>query len=195
MKLNLTYNSTVIKKCCISNSLDGTEDDYLFMEESNSDGENDIDFDDVPEDITEDEYADFSCYPTMKVHKSVGWAWVLSAKLNPSTGLHRQSSGISPLGVKITCGNWYRLYDATLKSDTSFWGIVHVCKGTDHNREPSTIIRQPTRGGCQLRYHPRHLSMVPNYEVRRQYPLCCFIVLRNRQVAMHIKGRRVKRNR
>ncbi|GFT55847.1 hypothetical protein TNCV_567041 [Trichonephila clavipes] len=35
-----------------------TEDDYLFMEESNSDGENDTDFDDVPEDITEGEYAD-----------------------------------------------------------------------------------------------------------------------------------------
>ncbi|GFW64794.1 DDE-1 domain-containing protein [Trichonephila clavipes] len=45
------------KKCSISNSLDGTEDDYLFMEGSNSDGENDTDFDDVPEDITEDEYA------------------------------------------------------------------------------------------------------------------------------------------
>ncbi|GFW35224.1 hypothetical protein TNCV_1695391 [Trichonephila clavipes] len=42
----------------MSNSLDGTEDDYLFMKESNSDGENDTDFDDVPEDITEDEYAD-----------------------------------------------------------------------------------------------------------------------------------------
>ncbi|GFS75303.1 hypothetical protein TNCV_719701 [Trichonephila clavipes] len=38
--------------------LNGAEDDYLFMEESNSDGENDTDFDDVPEDITEDEYAD-----------------------------------------------------------------------------------------------------------------------------------------
>ncbi|GFV34782.1 thymidine phosphorylase [Trichonephila clavipes] len=36
---------------------DGTEDDYLFMEESNIDGENDTYFDDVPEDITEDEYA------------------------------------------------------------------------------------------------------------------------------------------
>ncbi|GFT67519.1 hypothetical protein TNCV_2361211 [Trichonephila clavipes] len=36
----------------------GTEDDYLFMEESNSDGENDTEFNDVPEDITEDEYAD-----------------------------------------------------------------------------------------------------------------------------------------
>ncbi|GFW97453.1 hypothetical protein TNCV_4991291 [Trichonephila clavipes] len=45
------------KKCSISNSLDGTEDDDLFME-SNSDGENDTGFDDVPEDITEDEYAD-----------------------------------------------------------------------------------------------------------------------------------------
>ncbi|GFX40387.1 pogo transposable element with KRAB domain [Trichonephila clavipes] len=38
-----------LKKCSMSNSLDGTEDD-LFMEESNSDGENDTDFDDVPED-------------------------------------------------------------------------------------------------------------------------------------------------
>ncbi|GFX70296.1 pogo transposable element with KRAB domain [Trichonephila clavipes] len=39
------------KKSSISNSLDETEDDYLFMEQSNSDGENDTDFD---EDITED---------------------------------------------------------------------------------------------------------------------------------------------
>ncbi|GFY16284.1 HTH CENPB-type domain-containing protein [Trichonephila clavipes] len=37
---------------------DGTAGDYLFVEESNSDGENDTDFDDVPEDITEDEYAE-----------------------------------------------------------------------------------------------------------------------------------------
>ncbi|GFW25380.1 hypothetical protein TNCV_3721081 [Trichonephila clavipes] len=35
------------KKC-----LDGTKDNYLFMEERNSDGENDTDFDDVPDDIT-----------------------------------------------------------------------------------------------------------------------------------------------
>ncbi|GFX28595.1 hypothetical protein TNCV_3336551 [Trichonephila clavipes] len=27
------------------------------------------------------------------------------------------------LDVKITCGNWYRLYVATLKSDTSSWGV------------------------------------------------------------------------
>ncbi|GFW49202.1 hypothetical protein TNCV_3057121 [Trichonephila clavipes] len=46
------------KKCSISNSLDGTEDGYLFIEESNSEGENDTDSDDVPEDIREDEYAD-----------------------------------------------------------------------------------------------------------------------------------------
>ncbi|GFW83074.1 hypothetical protein TNCV_4605011 [Trichonephila clavipes] len=48
-KLIVTRNSVrlfVLK--CISNCLDGTEDDY---EESNSDGENDTDFDDVPEDI------------------------------------------------------------------------------------------------------------------------------------------------
>ncbi|GFV34683.1 hypothetical protein TNCV_1449871 [Trichonephila clavipes] len=32
--------------------------DYLFMEESNSDGENDTNFNDVAEDITEDKYAD-----------------------------------------------------------------------------------------------------------------------------------------
>ncbi|GFW89476.1 pogo transposable element with KRAB domain [Trichonephila clavipes] len=49
-------------KVYLSNSLDGTEDDSLFLEESNRDGENDTDFDDVPEDITEDEYVDlFIC--------------------------------------------------------------------------------------------------------------------------------------
>ncbi|GFS56714.1 pogo transposable element with KRAB domain [Trichonephila clavipes] len=41
-----------IKKCSVSNSVDQTEDDYLVMDESNSDGENGTDFDDVPEDIT-----------------------------------------------------------------------------------------------------------------------------------------------
>ncbi|GFU64979.1 uncharacterized protein TNCV_5090961 [Trichonephila clavipes] len=26
---------------------------------------------------------------------------------------------------------------------------------------------------CQLKYHPRHLTMVQNYEVRLQKPSCC----------------------
>ncbi|GFX12613.1 hypothetical protein TNCV_3157341 [Trichonephila clavipes] len=39
-------------------SHNGTEDGYLFMEKSKSDGENDTDFDDGPKDITKDEYAD-----------------------------------------------------------------------------------------------------------------------------------------
>ncbi|GFS69322.1 hypothetical protein TNCV_4011361 [Trichonephila clavipes] len=43
---------------CISNSLDGTKDDYFFMEESNSNRENDTALDNVLEDITGDEYAD-----------------------------------------------------------------------------------------------------------------------------------------
>ncbi|GFU80543.1 hypothetical protein TNCV_534171 [Trichonephila clavipes] len=51
---------------------------------------------------------------------------VLSAKLNPGTGSHRQSSGAYLWGgnwtPKITCGNWYRLCGAALKSDTSSWG-------------------------------------------------------------------------
>ncbi|GFX05642.1 hypothetical protein TNCV_3435461 [Trichonephila clavipes] len=43
------------------------ENGNIAAAKSNSDGENDTDFDDVAEDITEDEYADrFSCYPTMK---------------------------------------------------------------------------------------------------------------------------------
>ncbi|GFU82606.1 hypothetical protein TNCV_2306501 [Trichonephila clavipes] len=37
---------------------------------------------------------------------------------------HRQSSGaclplVRKLGIKITCGNWYRLYGAEIRSDTS----------------------------------------------------------------------------
>ncbi|GFX12912.1 hypothetical protein TNCV_3659081 [Trichonephila clavipes] len=77
IKLDLIQKS--FKKCSIHNSLDGTEDDYLFIEESNSDGENDTDFDDVPEDITEDEYKPiFSGYSPMKVHKA-------SLRFDPST--------------------------------------------------------------------------------------------------------------
>ncbi len=35
-------------------NLDGTEGDYLFMDQI--DGEDETEYDDVPEDITEDEY-------------------------------------------------------------------------------------------------------------------------------------------
>ncbi|GFY35111.1 hypothetical protein TNCV_5044861 [Trichonephila clavipes] len=47
---------------------------------------------------------------------------------NPSTGSHRQELRCLPLGVKITYSNWYLLYDATLKSDTSFWGMSKSAK-------------------------------------------------------------------
>ncbi|GFU36176.1 hypothetical protein TNCV_191841, partial [Trichonephila clavipes] len=36
-------------------SLDGTEDDYSFMDQSHSDDEDETELDDGPEDITEDE--------------------------------------------------------------------------------------------------------------------------------------------
>ncbi|GFT47078.1 hypothetical protein TNCV_3747341 [Trichonephila clavipes] len=42
---------------------------------------------------------------------SVYLAWMLSAKLNPSTGSYRQELRCLPLGrklgIKITCGDWY----------------------------------------------------------------------------------------
>ncbi|GFS67846.1 hypothetical protein TNCV_2295111 [Trichonephila clavipes] len=46
-----------------------TEDDYLFMDQSNSDSEDETEVDDVPEYITEAEYYNFSFYPMMKAHK------------------------------------------------------------------------------------------------------------------------------
>lgn len=44
------------KKCGISNNLNGMEDDYLIMDQSNSDREDKAEIDDVPEDITVDKY-------------------------------------------------------------------------------------------------------------------------------------------
>ncbi|GFX55502.1 hypothetical protein TNCV_267901 [Trichonephila clavipes] len=52
----IIYERRPNASCQSANSI--TEDDYLVMEESNSDGENYTEFDYVPEDITEDEYAD-----------------------------------------------------------------------------------------------------------------------------------------
>ncbi|GFX42183.1 hypothetical protein TNCV_3003241 [Trichonephila clavipes] len=47
------------------------EDDYLFLDENNTEDENETEFDDVPEDIMEDEYMPtFSCYPIMKVQRA-----------------------------------------------------------------------------------------------------------------------------
>ncbi|GFV82257.1 hypothetical protein TNCV_2791551 [Trichonephila clavipes] len=42
----------IIKEGNMDNNLDGTEDDYLFMNHSNSDGKDETEFDEVPEDIT-----------------------------------------------------------------------------------------------------------------------------------------------
>ncbi|GFW47754.1 hypothetical protein TNCV_2829421 [Trichonephila clavipes] len=48
-------------------------------------------------------------------------------------GSHRQSSGAflweGNWASKLLGGNWYRLYGAALKSDTSPWGMYYVCKG------------------------------------------------------------------
>ena len=41
------------KKCSITNNLDGTEDDYLFIDHSSSDGKNETEFDNVFEDNNE----------------------------------------------------------------------------------------------------------------------------------------------
>ncbi|GFX85409.1 hypothetical protein TNCV_3715831 [Trichonephila clavipes] len=58
---------------------------------------------------------------------SVRLAWMLSSKLNLSTNFVSAELRCLPLGkklrFKITCGNWYRLNDAALKSDTSSWGM------------------------------------------------------------------------
>ncbi|GFW32902.1 hypothetical protein TNCV_1774681 [Trichonephila clavipes] len=47
-------------------------------------------------------------------------ARMVRAQVPPSVG---------KLSIKITCGNWYRLYGAALKSDTSSWDMYLVCNG------------------------------------------------------------------
>ena len=46
------------KKCSISNNLDGTEDDALFEENSESDSDNEIDEDDPHDDAVPEEFFD-----------------------------------------------------------------------------------------------------------------------------------------
>ena len=44
------------KKCCISNALDGTEDNILFEDDSDSDNESDTDpFADIDDDMAHDD--------------------------------------------------------------------------------------------------------------------------------------------
>ena len=49
-------NQNLFKKYYISNNLHGTEDDYLFIDQSDCDDEYETEFNDVPEGITEDEH-------------------------------------------------------------------------------------------------------------------------------------------
>ncbi|GFU40037.1 transient receptor potential cation channel subfamily M member 3 [Trichonephila clavipes] len=61
---------------------------------------------------------------------ALGYGPVLSAKLNPSTGSHHQSSGVSLKGgnwaSKLSAAIGIRLNGATLKRDTSFRGMYKV---------------------------------------------------------------------
>ncbi|GFU22046.1 hypothetical protein TNCV_405901 [Trichonephila clavipes] len=51
------------------------------------------------------------------------------------------------LGLKITCGNWYRLlYGVALKSDTCSWGMSYVCKGKKYQHLQLHVLRR--RSNC-----------------------------------------------
>ncbi|GFX84034.1 uncharacterized protein TNCV_4858421 [Trichonephila clavipes] len=46
---------------------------------------------------------------------------------------------------------------------------LNLSRTQTYSRWCGVVVR---RGGCQLRCHPRHLTMVQNDEVRRQKPSC-----------------------
>ncbi|GFY02881.1 uncharacterized protein TNCV_3507611 [Trichonephila clavipes] len=46
---------------------------------------------------------------------------------------------------------------------------LNLSRAQTSSRWFGVVVR---RGGCQLRCHPRHLTMVHNYVVRRQKPSC-----------------------
>ncbi|GFX84139.1 uncharacterized protein TNCV_4859471 [Trichonephila clavipes] len=46
---------------------------------------------------------------------------------------------------------------------------LNLSRAETSSRWCGVVVR---RGGCQLRCHPRHLTMVQNYVVRRQKPSC-----------------------
>ncbi|GFX22594.1 hypothetical protein TNCV_2993291 [Trichonephila clavipes] len=54
---------------------------------------------------------------------------VFILKLHPVRGRKLRAFPLgNKLGVKISCGDWYRLNDATLKSDISFWDCTRSAK-------------------------------------------------------------------
>ncbi|GFV28193.1 DDE-1 domain-containing protein [Trichonephila clavipes] len=151
----------------ISNSLDDPEDDYLFMEKSNSDGENDTDFDDVPKDITEDEYADLFMLSNNESHKSK------SVCGTPSLSLfkHLVSHGHSPSIPLISCPS--AVYSGSLSGrigralscrrivarDSEDWvhhkSNMRAIGDGSHNFEPLSSSEDDTRAGTLL-YKPPH---------------------------------------
>ncbi|GFX88058.1 hypothetical protein TNCV_158761 [Trichonephila clavipes] len=85
---------------------------------------------------------------------SVCLSWVLSAKLNPSTDLHRQSSSTS---------NWYRLYQGWRTSGTrtingmrqNILGtpaIKMVCILFQNNKVHSEVLRTNAAGSTLVCY-------------------------------------------
>lgn len=61
--MNLAEFKTSSKDIIIPNNLDKTEGDYLFMDQSDTDGEDKTEFDDVTEDTKEVEYDELYMLP------------------------------------------------------------------------------------------------------------------------------------
>ncbi|GFX18356.1 uncharacterized protein TNCV_4306571 [Trichonephila clavipes] len=79
--------------------------------------------------------------------------------------------GRGSLVVKVNA-SWLDCHEIELNAtkDRPYRGAMHVKSVKSSNVLP--LVWYCMRRGCQLRCGPRHLTMVQNYEVRHQKPLC-----------------------
>ncbi|GFX45536.1 uncharacterized protein TNCV_2740731 [Trichonephila clavipes] len=84
----------------------------------------------------------------------------------------RDRSGRGSQVVKVWDRGWHVTSSSQVPVKTCRVGkrlTLNLSRAQTSSRWCGEVVR---RGGCQLRCRPRHLTMVQNYEIRRQKPSC-----------------------
>ncbi|GFW72949.1 uncharacterized protein TNCV_830721 [Trichonephila clavipes] len=101
-------------------------------------------------------------------NRGVGW----KSRATVVTFLLEKMGGRGSLVVKVSDRGWHVTSSSPVPLKTRRVGArctLNLLRAQTSSRWCGVVVR---RGVCQLRYRPRHLTMVQNYEVRHQKSEC-----------------------
>ncbi|GFV67691.1 uncharacterized protein TNCV_4623711 [Trichonephila clavipes] len=126
--------------------------------------------------------------------KTIWLPW-LTVDVKPLTiALDKNLGGRGSPVVKVSDSGWLASSSSPVSLKTLHAGeqwTLNLSRAQTSSRWCGMVAR---RRGCQLRYRPRHLTMVQNYEIRRQKPsFSCQVIYSQFGLAIHQNDHQARR--